>query len=184
MYLKESAITLPVDIDWQGNPLEVDFRFILQLESNLLSFGAKFPKECVSLGEQGQFLEGLWEESVVELFIYQAQSTRYVEFNLSPTGAFWCAEFSDYRVRKSELKLRSNVEVSSEGNFNTAVFQVDIQDLFRGEVELTQTAILSLNKANSSKKLFLTRKFARNLSAQEVLKSAPDFHKRELAEVL
>lgn len=181
---KDSAITPPVEIDWFGKRFAVDFRFILEAENNLITFGAKFPKNGISLGSKGQFLKGLWEESVVELFVHELNSTRYVELNLSPTGSYWCAEFSSYRFGSSELNLSPKIETESESKFNTVFLQFDIRDLVDGEYKLAQTSVLSLGSGSESSKIFLTRKFARGQSAKEVLSCDPDFHKKELAEVL
>jgi hypothetical protein len=181
---KDSAVTPPVEIDWYGKPLDIDFRFVLETENNLITFGAKFPKNGISLGSKGQFLKGLWEESVVELFVHELNSTRYVELNLSPTGAYWCAEFSNYRFGSSELNLTPKIETESDREFNTVSLQFDVRDLVNGDYKLAQTSVLSLGNRSESARLFLTRRFARGQSAKEVLSCDPDFHKKELAEVL
>ncbi|MCB0324382.1 MAG: hypothetical protein KDD69_12450, partial [Bdellovibrionales bacterium] len=49
----------------------------------------------------GSFVEGLWHGDVVELFLGDAETGRYREFNLSPTGAWWAAAFAAYRERES-----------------------------------------------------------------------------------
>ena len=45
------------------------------------------------------FREGLWEQDVMEFFILDRQSGHYREYNLSPGGAWWAAEFTAPRVR-------------------------------------------------------------------------------------
>ena len=184
MYLKESNLTPPVGIDWDGNQMKVNFRFILEVENNLITFGAQFPKECDALGKQGQFLEGLWEQSVVELFIHELESARYLEINLSPTGAYWCAEFSDYRVRKSELYLTPSIETKLNDGITTALMQIDIEDLINGKFELAQAAILKLGKGSFEEKIYLARKYAWGDSAKKALDCEPDFHQKKLVEVL
>jgi len=42
--------------------------------------------------QEGDFQEGLWRHDVAELFI-AAEDGRYLEFNLSPRGAWWMAAF-------------------------------------------------------------------------------------------
>ena len=46
-----------------------------------------------------EFAEALWRYDVAELFIKDAHSDRYLEFNLAPNGAWWSAEFVGPRVR-------------------------------------------------------------------------------------
>lgn len=50
-------------------------------------------------GNLGEFREGLWQHDVAELFIAAADRKGYLEFNLSPRGAWWFARFSARRVR-------------------------------------------------------------------------------------
>lgn len=40
---------------------------------------------------------GLWRHTCVELFLATPGNNRYVEFNLSPSGAWNCYQFDDYR---------------------------------------------------------------------------------------
>jgi hypothetical protein len=47
----------------------------------------------------GGFAEGLWEGDVVELFMLNPATGFYMEFNLSPCGAWWCCAFDAPRVR-------------------------------------------------------------------------------------
>ena len=53
---------------------------------------------------QKKFLSGLWNENVLEFFILENGSQRYLEFNFSSEGNWWAALFNDYRVLSSELE--------------------------------------------------------------------------------
>lgn len=184
MYLKESSITLPVDIDWDGNPLKFEFRFILQVDPDGIIFGARFPKNALALGQANQFAEGLWEGSVVELFIHEESSTRYIEINLSPTGAYWIAEFSDYRANESELRVNPEIETKSIDEDITTLLKIELKELAVSKFKIAQTAVLKVKNPDSESDFYLTRKFGWGQAAVDSLNCEPDFHKKKLAEVL
>ena len=48
----------------------------------------------------GGFIEGLWEQDVAECFLLDRQTGGYTEYNLSPGGAWWAAEFTAPRIRR------------------------------------------------------------------------------------
>lgn len=68
---------------------------------------------------RGSFHAGLWEHDVLELFIRDAHSKAYQEFNLSPSGAWWSALFSEYRMVSADPFIKPVVSIdahnSSEG---------------------------------------------------------------------
>lgn len=51
----------------------------------------------------GQFVEGLWEGDVLELFLRAKGGKGYIELNVSYDGCWWGASFSNYRVREIVL---------------------------------------------------------------------------------
>lgn len=46
-----------------------------------------------------EFITGLWNGNVVELFMGNARTGRYLEVNLAPSGQWWSCLFSSVRVR-------------------------------------------------------------------------------------
>ena len=44
--------------------------------------------------------EGLWASTCVELFVF-SDNKHYLEWNFSPSGAWWAMSFSDYRIRST-----------------------------------------------------------------------------------
>lgn len=93
----------PVANDWWGQPVEPAPRFTLIEDPGylwLVAFHEHTPRLHPGAG-CGEFLEGLWEFDVAECFI--AGPEGYLEFNLSPTGAWWCARFSAPRVRDEAM---------------------------------------------------------------------------------
>jgi len=71
--------------------------FSLGVTPEELLFRVLFPTEPSQ--QKRQWVEGLWEEDVAELFICDPNTGRYQELNLSPDGAWWSSVFSTYRKR-------------------------------------------------------------------------------------
>ena len=90
-----------VDRDWHGQSVAVPATFALGMDRTHLWFSAAREK-CALISpdaEPCEFAEALWRYDVAELFIKDAHSDRYLEFNLAPNGAWWSAEFVGPRVR-------------------------------------------------------------------------------------
>ena len=87
--------------DWHGVAINPVVNYGLAADSSDLAVWAwrskapflKFDLNC------GQYFEGLWNQDVIELFIDINCEGHYVEFNLSPQGAWWFQHFEGYRVR-------------------------------------------------------------------------------------
>jgi hypothetical protein len=68
----------------------------------ILVFGAQMrpsPNERYQPGSP-EFLSGLWQGNVVELFLGNPQTGRYLEMHLSPRFAWWSCLFSGVRERE------------------------------------------------------------------------------------
>ena len=92
--------------DWYGNeaPFQAQYRF--ELKKSVLTYSFSAAKESyASSHPRGAFVEGLWEYDVAEFFVQQRGSESYLEFNISPNGAWWCALFSGYRKREREFRI-------------------------------------------------------------------------------
>lgn len=65
------------------------------------------------------FVEGLWRFDCAELFLLNPANSRYVEFNFSPSGAWWCCAFSAPRQRDTSVQPPNvrfeNAEIRSDG---------------------------------------------------------------------
>lgn len=49
-----------------------------------------------------EFVTGLWNGNVVELFLLNPDNGRYLEVHLAPTGQWWACVFTAVRVRETE----------------------------------------------------------------------------------
>jgi len=82
--------------DWQGEALAPPARFaVVEDPSHLwLIAGRQSAAKPHPAGDCGDFQAELWRYDVAELFIADATQSSYLEFNLSPTGAWWMERFS------------------------------------------------------------------------------------------
>lgn len=95
-------------LDWFGRPARHRAGFRLWRDGDFLGyrFEAEKAAQCDTNLRPGDFVEGLWEQDVAELFL-MGPDGRYQELNLSPGGAWWCATFSGYRQREEVLQCPS-----------------------------------------------------------------------------
>jgi hypothetical protein len=87
--------------DWHGDPAPGRPRWGLRISGGGLRFagGADAPPICLDGDAGGGFVEGLWNADAAELFLLNPATGFYLEFNLSPGGAWWCCAFDAPRAR-------------------------------------------------------------------------------------
>lgn len=99
--------------DWHGAEVTPPVRYSVAFDpESVWLFGERSTApQCDRSLTTGSFVEELWKQEVIELFLAEDTDTRtrYREFNLSPVGAWWSACFSSYRtvaleVSNDELK--------------------------------------------------------------------------------
>lgn len=90
---------------WKGTPLPHPFSWSVAVDPQTLWFVCSLPGgQLHSRGErQGEYVEGLWNRDVAELFIKSPEG-RYQEFNVAPSGAWWAMTLSEYRKRDAGAK--------------------------------------------------------------------------------
>jgi hypothetical protein len=100
------APPLHLTTDWFGHPFAPPLDIFLGMSGERILFGAQGAgtPQCAP-ATPGDFIEGLWERDVVELFLGESDSPRYQEFNLSPRGAWWTMAFTGYRTRMATTPL-------------------------------------------------------------------------------
>lgn len=116
--------------DWYGAELETPLECSVALSQTHLFFISRFSEqvvERVTNHESGTFVEGLWNEDVVELFIKDATTTQYLELNLSPSGAWWGCLFDNYRqVSDANVPTTTgSVTMGNIGNERAVCLQFD-----------------------------------------------------------
>ncbi len=161
--------------DWYGRPPHHSARFSVSLDGDrlLYRFEADKAAECDTSLQTRQFVEGLWEQDVAELFI-MAPSGRYQEFNLSPTGAWWCATFSDYREREAVL---SNLRVETSARRDETRWSVQLSLRLRDLVVLEG---LDVRHALWNVTAILSPRDPEYLSWGRKNEYPPDFHRTDI----
>lgn len=87
-----------LDREWFGRAVEPPFSFSFSVEGGELVFRAG--RAAASLSAEagaGLFAENLWHRDVAEFFVASPAADRYIEFNLSPRGAWWACLFAGPR---------------------------------------------------------------------------------------
>lgn len=117
-----------IDKNWQGEPLETPAGFGMAMDDENFWFVATRNKTATTHPDAyaGKFTPELWKYDVSEFFIYDPLSERYLEFNLAPNAAWWCAEFTAPRQRAyaddiEMIGVRAYSDLSPDGSWVTAV---------------------------------------------------------------
>ncbi len=86
--------------EWFGCAIGAPLHFSFAIEGEHLVFRAA--RNCPALNhpeaQSGQFQEELWRYDAAEFFLCTPDMSRYLEFNLSPNGAWWASVFKAPRV--------------------------------------------------------------------------------------
>lgn len=133
--LWSDVVTLPRSATsecWNGSRLSKPFEWSLAVDSQCLWFVSDIPAAPSErqLHRSNEFVEGLWEADVAELFVLTSNGT-YQEFNVSVDGAWWAMPFSSYRVRASEAAVPHNVAVTIQRSSQswTAIMAIPLVSL-------------------------------------------------------
>jgi hypothetical protein len=86
--------------DWNADSLPFPLSWCVALDPDTLWFLCSLAGGERSSSPRGEFVEGLWEDDVAELFIKSPDGT-YQELNFAPSGAWWSMTLDDYRVRRT-----------------------------------------------------------------------------------
>jgi hypothetical protein len=124
-----SFTSLP--LNWYGQPARYRAEYRLSLDNATLRFDFRCdkPAQFEIAHHPGEFVEGLWEQDVAELFVMGPEGM-YQEFNVSPGGAWWCAVFSTYREQERTFQCPSVVtRASSRSECWTAGLSLELSDL-------------------------------------------------------
>jgi len=160
--------------DWHGTPLDPPLAFSLARdEFNLWFIATRQTTATIHpVAIPGKFTPELWKYDVAELFLADAETGEYLEFNLAPNGAWWAYKFSAPRVPSPhQPDFHSSVTTYADDRDPAtwlAALVIPVAFLER-EIGLgTGTTGNAAFIQNSPKQVFLT---AENLPG-----SKPDFH--------
>ena len=159
-------------VGWEDSPLPHPARYSLYLsEKHLIAtFSCPIAAWTERRDAAGDFVSGLWEYDVAELFIYSSETKQYQEFNIAPSGAWWSALFSGYRTQVVSTFTPPTVELhchSSAQGWNAAI-----------KIPFSELALPGASHKNLLVNLCLIQgqKPRHYLSAALIETAEPDFH--------
>ncbi len=166
--------------DWFGEqlPFEVNYSLSFTEKSFILSVKVSSHSPTDYEGSIcSSFTSGLWRRDVAEIFFRSPNEDRYYELHLSPSGAWWAAEFSAYRklqAELSELAVRTESHVMANSWEGTlTVRRDDFPPL--ADVESLKIHLAGIISGDRKRWFF---------SSGEKLKGDPDFHHKDLFQSL
>ena len=158
--------------DWFGQAINPALLFRFELTSSAFIFSAtrSHPALCHPEARAGIFLAELWKYDVAEFFLTDPITNHYLEFNLSPEGAHWSAEFRAPREAIREINdpaIISQGERRSDGwNAQAALPLAWLQEKFHFGPASRLNATFILDSPHQ-----------RFLSASDLGEGEPDFHR-------
>ena len=158
--------------EWFGRSVVPPFGFRFSIEEGEFVFRAsRAAAAWAAEAGEGTFAENLWHRDVAEFFIATASGDRYMEFNLSPRGAWWACLFSGPRevlpVRLTPDFCRATGECVQQGW--RAQVRVPLASLERCGLSLASCRLAAAAILESPKQIFLT--------TAPVEGPKPDFHR-------
>ncbi len=167
-----------IENDWYGHPLDVPAAFGMAIDHASFWFVATRRKPALihPQARPGAFTPELWKYDVAEFFLSHPATGRYLEFNLAPNSAWWCAEFTAPRVRDTEedmemLGVKTYADLAPDGTWVAAAsIPLDVLKArlgFGPETRMNVTFVL-----DSPDQKFLT--------AAPAPDGEPDFHRPDV----
>ena len=130
---------------WNGEESLVSVEIGIEVTNDYLVFSwIDCEKYFSGMGNAGEFIEGLWEGDVVELFIREKKSDGYFEFNLSADGAWWGCYFSSPRIRE-ESYIINQKEFNISKNKTSINLKIPLSIFKEESLTFNITAIIEKN---------------------------------------
>lgn len=158
--------------NWFGQPPKHQASFQVCLDDDRFhyAFKASKPAQADLQLKAGSFREGLWHQDVAEIFL-MGPCGNYVEFNLSPSGAWWSAHFSSYRTDPRPLPL---LQIQATGHPFADHWQANLS---LSRAQLTEETQIDLRSARFNVTAILDPDNPDYLCWAHQLGGNPDFHR-------
>lgn len=169
-----------IEKEWYGTPMEPPYVYCFTHSADGLEFCAARKKTALVHpdGVCGAFQPELWRYDAAEFFISTPDGSRYMEFNLSPNGAWWAAVFSAPRqIAKGFENWRpEGVLATGENKMEGWCCRALIPNAVLEQAGITPTncKLTAAAILNSPEQLFLTTALPCD--------TQPDFHRPDLWE--
>ncbi len=166
--------------EWYGNAVEPPYVYCFTYSPDGLEFIAarKAPALVHPEAQGGAFQAELWRYDTAEFFISTPNGERYMEFNLSPNGAWWAAVFSAPRQIAPGFEhwqpqgIRATGTSSQDGWSCRALIPNSV--LQEAGIDYTACKLTAAAILNSPQQIFLTTALPCD--------TQPDFHRPDLWE--
>lgn len=168
-----------LETEWYGHAVTPPYEYSFEQTSAGLLFKArrKAPALVHPQGQCGQFQPELWRYDAAEFFITAPDGNRYMEFNLSPNGAWWACLFQAPRVT-AEGTESWRPQVEATGSQCEAGWQcealISASSLQEAGINIQDCKLAACAILNSPEQVFLTSALPCD--------SQPDFHRPDLWE--
>ena len=168
--------TNPFTFSWDSKTLPHPARYGIALSHEMIYLAYYSPVKSIDIDKHqtGELIEGLWTKDVGEFFIKNINSTAYLEFNISPTAAWWCCSFSSYRNRSEDSLFNPQVKIYPGYNNNSG-WAVGMEiylpslPIYQGKIEDLRANICMIEGDKEQK----------FLSAATINTATPDFHQSD-----
>lgn len=165
-----------IEYDWFGERVKNTLTFVVAVDPDRILLGTKVDAApwYDPAHQQGQFIEGLWNKDVAEIFLASSSSPVYQEINLGPSGAWWSCFFSKYRKRDTS-GFRMPEGVTTHSKIGPASWEAAIA------IPLSQFSFpLDLEGDTRANVSFVIGKAKRQyLTWANIQQREPDFHRAE-----
>jgi len=164
--LREGEQLLRIGTDWRGVGLDSDeiatVGVSIDTQRLTLSIDSPYAGDPRPPGAPGP-TEGLWEYEVVELFLANRDSERYLEIEVSPHGHYLILTFDGIRNRVGTHSAECSTQITN--------------DRWHGVIHLDAALVPSLPLRANAYRICGTESDRRYLAAYPVPGEEPDFHR-------
>ena len=163
---------LATDVAGLKLPRPASFSLVEDTRNLWFVAGYQEPAQLHPQARPGKFQKDLWKHDVAELFLADPGSGRYLEFNLSPNGAWWSCEFTAPRIRSDEGEIAmpevaTFSEMAADGAW-LAAMAIPL-DLLKARIDFGTQSLANVA-------MILNSPAQRFLSAGDLGQGEPDFH--------
>lgn len=176
IHSQQEGADVPVQVldkEWFGREVCPPLEFSFVIEGDELVFRAA-QKAAALLhpdASLGGFQEMLWKYDTAEFFIAKPDCSRYLEFNLSPNGAWWSMIFTAPRVvDDTAIQIApSSCEAQCDESGWVCTARIPMADLIAMGLDPRSSRMAVCAILESPEQIFLT--------TADNVRGIPDFHK-------
>ncbi len=162
-----------LDKEWFGKQVEpaLNFSFVIEGDELVFCVAQAAPALLHPEAQLGKFQELLWKYDTAEFFIAKEDCSRYLEFNLSPNGAWWSEIFTDPRVvDETAIQIApTRCESQCDATGWSCSARIPMSDLIAMDLDPRSSRVAVCAILQSPEQIFLT--------SADKMDGIPDFHR-------